>query len=149
MIDTKVENRLQQIARREGRSLLQYANEAFPWTTADEKAALAELGNLIGEERDAVGRLVELLARRGHTYPYLGSYPTTFTSVNFVSLEHLLPMLVDYEARSLGEMECDLPEMTDPEALAVVQEMVDMKQRHLELLKRMTACHPDNLSTVR
>jgi hypothetical protein len=149
MIDSKTDTLLQQIVRREGRSLLQYVSEAYPWITADEKVAVLQLEALIAEERDAIGRLIDLLARRNHTYPYLGSYPTAFTSINFVSLEHLLPMLVDYEARSLGELECDLAEITSPEALAIVQEMVDMKQRHLGLLKSLTTVHPETASTIK
>src|SRR5262249_33099617 len=94
-------------------------------------------------EREAIGRLIDLLARRSHSFPYLGSYPTSFTSINFVSLEHLLPMLVEYESRSLGELECDLAEITDTEALAEVQNTVDMKRFHLEIIKSMALASPN------
>jgi hypothetical protein len=149
MIDAKTENLLHKIVRREGRSFLQYVSEAFPWTTAEERAPLSQLQKLIAEEREATGRLMEFLARRSHTYPYLGSYPTGFTNFGYISLEHLLPMLVEYEGRSLGELECDLAEITDTEVLALVQDMVDMKRRHLDVLKKMAAAHPETQSTMR
>ena len=37
----------QDIVRRESRSLLQYVSEAFPWTTREERAALATLQEMI------------------------------------------------------------------------------------------------------
>jgi hypothetical protein len=149
MIDARTEKLLHEIVRREGRSLLQYVSEAFPWTTFEERDALTQLQKLTTEEREAIGRLMELVARRNHSYPYLGSYPTGFTNINYVSLEHLLPTLVRHEARSLGELECDLAKITDTEALAEVQELVDMKRRHLDALKKLAAAHPETLSTVR
>ena len=128
---------------------MQYVREAFPWITAEEKSALAQLQKLIGEEQGAIGRLVDLLVERNHLYPYMGSFPIAFTNINFVSLEHLLPMLVDYEARSLGELECDLAVITDVEALSRVQDLVDMKRRHLDALRDLAKTCPETFSTVR
>jgi hypothetical protein len=148
MIDAKMESLLRDIVRREGRSLLQYVEEAYPWASPDETAPLEQLRKLVANEREALGRLIDLLARRCHSYPYLGSYPNWFTTINFVSFDHLLPMLVDCEARSLGELECVLPEITDTEALAVVQGLVDMKRRHLDELKKMAMAHPETVSAA-
>jgi hypothetical protein len=146
MIDAKMESVLRDIVRREGRSLLQYVEEAYPWAGPDETAPLAQLRKLVADECEMIGRLIDLLARRCHSYPYLGSYPNWFTTINFISFDHLLPMLVDCEARSLGELECAIPEITDTEALGVVQELVDMKRRHLDLLKKMASAHPETVA---
>jgi len=149
MIDTTTESKLRNIVGRESRSLFQYVDEAYPWASAGEDGMLAQLHQMIADEREVCGRLVDLLARRCHSYPYLGSYPNWFTTINFVSLDHLLPLLVESEARSLGELECNLPEVTDAEALAVVQHLVDVKRSHLASLKSMTVAHPENAVTVR
>jgi hypothetical protein len=148
MIDTKTESVHRDIVRREGRSLLQYVEEAYPWVGPDEEAPLAQLRKLVAEEREVLGRLIDLLARRCHSYPYLGSYANWFTTINFISLDHLLPMLVDYEAKSLGELEFALPEITDTGALAAVQDLVDIKRRHLDLLKKMATAHPETVSAA-
>jgi len=149
MITPKMESLLRDIVRREGRSLLQYVEEAYPWVGPDETVPLAQLRKLVADEREVLGRLIDLLARRCRLYPYLGSYANWFTTINFISFDHLLPMLVDYEAQSLGELECALPDITDTEALAVVQDLVDMKRRHLDLLKKMATAHPETVPAAR
>jgi hypothetical protein len=49
VIDSHSQTLLQDILRRESRSLLLYVDEAFPWTTAMEEKALAALRQLIAE----------------------------------------------------------------------------------------------------
>jgi len=149
MIDAITESKLRSIVGREGRSLVQYVDEAYPWAAAGEDGVLAQLHRMIADEREICGRLVDMLARRCHSYPYLGSYPNWFTTINFISLDHLLPMLVEAEARSLGELECALPDITDAEAIAVVQELVDVKCGNLALLKSLAVAHPENASALR
>ena len=48
---------LERILRREGRSLLQYLSEAFPWTRTGTGENLANLQQVICEERDAIAAL--------------------------------------------------------------------------------------------
>jgi hypothetical protein len=128
---------LEAILRREGRSLLQYVSESFPWTNPDEQAALAQLQELVQEERKATGALLQLFARREHTVPYLGSFPESFTTINFVSLDHLLPLLVDAERQGLEQLQSDLAKLTDPQLRDQVSKMVEMKRRHLATLKTL------------
>jgi hypothetical protein len=140
---------LQELIRREGRSLLQYVSNAFPWITEQEQAALVQLQALVAEEREAAARLSRLLNRRRHIVPYLGAYPMAFTTINYVALEHLLPQLADYERRALADLENDLVRVTDPEARAEVQQIANMKRRHLQTLEQMAAAYPETFSTVR
>ena len=51
MIDARALALLQDVLRRESRSLLQYVREAFPWTTPEERELLAKLRQLTDEER--------------------------------------------------------------------------------------------------
>src|SRR5262249_29525890 len=50
VIDADSAALLQDIVRRERRSVLLYVSEAFPWTTAKDSAALAQLSGLIHAE---------------------------------------------------------------------------------------------------
>ena len=149
MIDARAQALLGDIVRRESRSILQYVNDSFPWTTQDEREALAQFQKLVEEERQGAGALVRLLARRGHVFPYIGPYPTEFTNINYVSLEHLLPMLVDAERRSLAGLERDLAAVDGAEARAQVEKIVAMKRRHAATLEAMAAAHPEKYSTIR
>jgi hypothetical protein len=149
VLDAATETLLTSIVRRESRSLLQYVHDAFPWTTQEEQQALVQLRALIAEEQDGVAALTQALGSRGHVYPYFGSYPMAFTTINYVSLEHLLPLLVDYERRSLHDLERDLSGLRDAQAQELVAQLVDMKRRHLKVLQDLAAAHPETASTIR
>src|SRR5260370_37450263 len=84
---------LQSIIARESRSLLQYVRESFPWTTMEEQHVLAALNQLTAEEQQAAAVLGRLLFRRRRQTPYVGPYPVAFTNINYLSLDHLLPLL--------------------------------------------------------
>ena len=149
MIDPQTQARLEAIVRRESRSLLQYVSESFPWVTPDEREALAQFKRLVDEERQGAGGLTRLLARRGHAFPYIGPYPMEYTTINYVSLEHLLPLLAGTERCSLAGLENDLAAIQDPEARAEVEKIVALKRRHAEILEAMAAAYPEKHSTIR
>ncbi len=97
MIDPKTEAILQSIVRRESRSLLSYIGDAFPWTTEAGSSSLIALASVVKAEGAAVNALGNFLVRQRLTPPPLGSYPASFTSLNFVALSFLLPRLIDEE----------------------------------------------------
>ena len=139
---------LQNAMRAESKSFLQYVSDAFPWTTPDELAALAKLQSLIAEEKEGAGAIAEFLTQNKQPLPYLGSYRMSFTTMNFVSLEHLLPILDKEERRAIAERERDLANLKDAEAQSVLRRVVDMKRRHLLLLQEASAAYPETHSTV-
>lgn len=130
---------LETAIRREGRSLLQYVSEAFPWTNSAGDPNTENVRELAREERDAVGALVKFLTRRRHTVPYLGPYPMAFTTMNFVSLEYLLPRLADDGRRAIAALERDRSALTDADARAEVEKFLEMKRRHLKALEALAA----------
>ncbi len=139
MMDGATEALLQRVLRREGLALLQYVREAFPWTRAGEDKALAELRDVIEEDRQALADLGRFLTRRRVPLPYIGSYPAEFTTVNFTSLDYLLPRLVEEQRREVGTLEAEVPAATDPEARAQLVRLLDLKRRHLGVLERLAA----------
>ena|SRR5207302_9769120 len=148
-MDAATQTIVENIIRRERRSVLQYVSEAFPWTAAGEQPALAQLQKLIGEENQAIGKLMQLCARQRHTLPYVGAFPMNFTTINFLSLEHILPLLVRYEAQAIADLERDLAAIGDGETRDQVRDILTMKQRHLAELSALAAAHPETYSTVR
>src|SRR5262249_48905304 len=141
MLDATTQTRLQAILRRESRSFLQYVSDAFPWTTLEEQSALAQLQALIAEERSATAGLAKFLTRHRIPVPYLGSYPVAFTTLNFISLDHLLPLLVDGERGAIADLERDLASFTDPACQQQIQKFLDMKCQHLKTLEGLAAAH--------
>jgi hypothetical protein len=134
---------LQNILRRESRSLLQYVQEAFPWTTVAAQPLLTELAVLGTEEAKLTTELATYLVRRLHgTLPHLGQFPQQFTSINYVGLDFLLPRLVHEQRHGIAELEKDLSKLTHPEARPLVETLLDIKRRHLKKLEERAAAVP-------
>ena len=53
---------LENLVRRESRSLLQYASDSFPWITAEEQEPLAQLQTMVSEEAQAAAGVAQFLA---------------------------------------------------------------------------------------
>ncbi len=141
MIDAKTQALLGDLVRREGRSLLQYVGDSFPWTTAADREALDRLRRLIGEEREATAALGKFLVRRRVPVPYLGAYPD-YTALNYIGLERLLPRLVAHQKDRITELERLLPEFADAESRAQAEKVLESKRRHLPLLEDLAAGRP-------
>lgn len=142
MIDAPTQAALVDIVRREGRSLLQYVRDAFPWTQPEEQAAVQQLQQLIADEQRALAGLIRFMQRRHLTPPPLGSYSMDFTNINFISLDNLLPRLVEQQRQATQALERDLARLSEPEAREQVQTILGMKQRHLHILEKMSANNP-------
>ena len=63
MIDARTVALVQDVLRREGRSLLQYVREAYPWATPRLRELLDKLKQLSDEERDGAAALSDFLRR--------------------------------------------------------------------------------------
>jgi rubrerythrin len=147
--DSSNQNALRDLVRRSSRSFLQYVSEAFPWTTPQELEALDQLQKLAAEERAATNALTEFLARRERVFPYVGPYPAEFTNSNYVSLEHLLPLLVEAQQQALRELDRDAPAVRAPEAQNLVRKLRESQERHLQSLKTLATTYPETASTLR
>ncbi len=128
---------LEAVVRREGRSLLQYLSDAYPWTNSAGDTTPDKVRELAREERDALAGLTKFLARRRHAVPYLGAFPMAFTTMNFVSLDYLLPRLVEDGRRALDALQRDHAALTDADARAELDKFLDLKRRHVKALEAL------------
>ncbi len=139
MIDAQTYSLLADIARRESRTLLQYVHDSFPWTTPEEKDRVAQIQTLIEEEKQGLTDLMRFILGQHQPLPYIGSYPTSFTGLSFVSLDHLIPLLATHEREDYHRLEREVGALSSPEAKEVVQKILDRKRRHLEILQSLAA----------
>jgi hypothetical protein len=137
VIDRDTYRYLQDVIRREGRSFLQYAGESFPWSTSEEKFKAAQLKQIVFEERDGAAALSRYLVKHRLTPPYLGAYPSYFTSYNYLSLDRLLPLLVEHQKLGVAGLEADLTALNDGDTRKQVEAIVAMKKRHLQVLEAL------------
>jgi hypothetical protein len=119
---------------RDGRSLLQYVGDAFPYAPHLAEPGVHRLTALAKEQQTAVGRLIRFLQRHHATPPWLGSFPSEFTSANFVALAHLLPALQKDEQRGIAELERSLATLPAGEVHDLLADYLQMKRRALETL---------------
>jgi len=141
-MDPQTYSLIADIIRRESRSLLQYVGESYPTITPDQQDTWSQIRKMIDEELQGVADLMRLLQRRHEPPPYIGSYPSSFTSLSFVSLDHLIRLLVTHEGEDLGRLEREIGVIADPEADELVQNIIETKRRHLETLRSLAAKNP-------
>ncbi len=134
--------RLEAAIRREGRSLLQYVSAAYPWTQSAGDTTPDQVRTLTGEECDALAVLTKYLARQRHAVPHLGAFPMAFTSMNYVSLDYLLPRLTEEGRRAIAALERDRAALADAGAKAELDRLLDLKRRHLKALEALLLPSP-------
>ncbi len=139
---------IQEMIRREGRSFLQYVGDTFPWVAAEDRAAFGQLQQMIAEQRRGIGDLMRFLGRQRADVPYLGSYPQSFTSWNFVSVKALVPRLVADVRRGIDALTQDTARISDPEALTLVESYLTMKRKHLQTLEAMPVHSPQPVAVA-
>jgi hypothetical protein len=142
VIEAQVLAILQEIVRRESRSLLQYIHDSYPWTPSGERTALDHIRALAKEQRESAAALAQWLARNRHFMPYLGSYPSGFTTINFVALDYIIPKLVADERQGLAHIDADLGVITDPGARPLVEALAAKKRAHIKILEELAAAIP-------
>lgn len=139
---------LEQIIDRESRSLVHYVAEAFPWATSAESAALAEFDQVAASEREQTAALARHLFQRHRRTVKPGPFPQAFTTINFVSLEYLLPRLVTAEQAAIAQLENDLTQLADAADRAAAAQLLATKQQNLKRLESLASAHPLTHSTV-
>jgi hypothetical protein len=130
-MDERTAELLQRVLRRTGRSLLQYVAEAEPWVPGSDRATLDRLLTMVAEERDALAELTAFLRKQRVSPPYLGPYPEYFTTLNYLSLDRLVKLLVDHERQAVADLQAALSRTEGHEARHQVGRLLELKRRHL------------------
>jgi hypothetical protein len=137
-MDAQSQAILSDLFRKTSRSLLQYVRDSFPWTTPGDDEGLKRLHDLAAEEETQLAALGRFFTHNHRALPYPGSYPSSFTTINFISLEYLRKLLVDYQRQAIADVEAKLPLVHDPEARAQIQALLKLKRAHLTALEHLT-----------
>jgi len=135
VMDLRSQAVLQQAFRRECLSLMRYVGEAYPWTAAEGGAALTRLRDIEAEDRSAAAALGRFLFRRHIPPTVSNTFPVSFTTANFLSLQYLLPRLIVGQRREVAELERDAAAVADPDAKAELQMLLTVKRMHLSELE--------------
>ncbi len=120
-------------------SLLQYFGQAVPWTTRESTGTIDKILALAKEERDETAQLTRWLQKRHVRLAAGASFPSHFTTMNFVSVDYLLPKLIAECTKEIADIERLLDQMDDEEIRRLASRYLDMKRRHLQTLQSLTA----------
>jgi hypothetical protein len=137
VIDATTQAILQDIFRRENRSLLQYLAASFPWTTPERQAVVSHLQTWAAQEQDIVAGIAGYLQRNQAELPYLGAFPMDFTTINFIGLDYAVPRIIEAEKRDLADLQRDLHTLADPTGRDLVEELVAVKEQYLKELQEL------------
>lgn len=121
-----------------GRSLLQYADESWPWTASNEAETQAVLHRLATLQRQAVEALVELLDLRDWTIDF-GTYPTDYTDLQYLSLDYFLSRIAAGEKSVVADLDEAVHAcVDDPAAVEVLKEVLTTERKIVERLDSVT-----------
>jgi hypothetical protein len=118
-------------------SLLQYVSESSPFSGDAAHVDVDRVKAAAREERDEVVRLTRLLQKRHERLAKTGSYPSHFTTMNFVTLDYLRPKLIAETEREIASIAGKLDSAGDEEIRQLAENYLAMKRRHLEMLQTM------------
>jgi hypothetical protein len=137
VIDPQSRAVLQNLILRESHSLLHYICESFPWMSPGEREIFDRLQEVNKDEMEATAVLARFLFKHRIVPAALGSYPMSFTNINYTALDHLLPLVIDDHNGRVVEVQKDLSKIQDAEARQQVEQFLQVKQSHLQALEAM------------
>jgi hypothetical protein len=122
-----------------GRSLLQYADESWPWARTNEAAAEKTVRDAAARQREHVGRLADLLADRNWPIDF-GNFPTDYTDLHFLSLDFFLPRLAEAQDDDVAELDEAVHSCADdPEAVELLKDVLAGEREIAASLKTLAA----------
>ena len=118
-------------------SLLQYVSESSPFSADAAHADVDGVKAAAREERDEAVRLTRFLQKKHERLAKSVSFPSDFTTMNFVTLEYLVPKLIAEHEREIAAVAPRIDQAGDEEIRALAENHLAMKRRRLETLKRL------------
>ncbi len=140
MIDPSTIAILQKQIRRTGRSLLQYSCESFPYAGNSKDEEIVNLfHSMMAEENEAAGLLSAFLLKNYSGPPHLGAYPMFFTTLNYLALERLIPLIIEDHEKDIQSLKEDIAKVQDLQARNLLQQLLESKEKHVATLRELQA----------
>ncbi|MBX9680216.1 MAG: hypothetical protein K2X38_15760 [Gemmataceae bacterium] len=133
-MDASKQQLLRSLVRKEGRSLLQYVAESFPWTKPEDQGLVRRVLALAHVEGALLARLIRLLLKLRIGAPPLGAYPQSFTTINFMALDFLLPLLREDQKTRIADIEMLITQFPEGDVRSLLLELSHEKRKHLDFM---------------
>ncbi len=117
------------------RSLPTYLASAQPWIADNEQNVMTMLRHIAESQESMVERLGTMVVEEGGV-PTIGEFPMMFTDMHDLSMDYLLPRLVEWiESDVVTIRECVGQLNGAPSAKAIAEEALGAAQAHLDSLR--------------
>ena len=119
-------------------SLVSYLRFARPWVDADAQSLKTTIKDIAKQHRKHVMRIGKLLlSRYGHVESR--TFPIAFGSLNDLSIEFLLPLVIEDERQIIRLVETSADALqSDAEVFGLMVDVLATETRHIELLQTAT-----------
>lgn len=142
MPDSQINDVLNDLLVQIHRSLVQYVHEAWPWKHNGDEAVLAVINELAKAQQEDSRSLFQFLLDRDER-PDLGVYPTDYTSLHFVSLDYLYPLIVEGQKELVEQIEAAVPVCgCDPSVCGLIERIAASQREGLAKLQNVTPPSP-------
>ena len=119
------------------RSLPTYLASARPWIAENEQEAITVLRHIAESQESIVERLGTMVVEEGGI-PSIGEYPMMFTDMHDLSMDYILPRLVEWiDADIVTIRQCVSDLNGAPAAKAIAEEALGAAQAHLDSLQEL------------
>ena len=140
MIDNQKNAELGQLLIDLARCLLQYVGECWPWT-GDHDLAQRTIEELVSRQKEKIGCLAALLNQRRQLVDF-GAYPTEFTDLHYLALDHLLQRIIEDEESLIGVLQQAVGDCAeDVEVARLLDQISAGERKNLEQLHEIQARH--------
>ena len=116
------------------RSLLQYLDEANPWTDAAHADAKATLDRLAAGQRQSAAELADLLAER-HLLPGASTFPSEFARWHYLALTFVMDRLLANQIGVVAAADGAVLACGQDPAAKLVQQVRVREAEHLDELR--------------
>jgi hypothetical protein len=119
-----------------GRSLLQYIDEADPWTDANHAGAKATLDRLAAAQRDSFTEIGDVLLA-AHPLPELDAYPSEFASLHYLALDFLIGRIIADQLNIVATADAAITACGLNKAARLLERVRDREAAHYDELRRL------------
>jgi len=119
-----------------GRSLLQYLDEADPWTDAAHADAKTTLDRLAAGQQDSCREVSDLLLEL-HEPADFGTYPSEFASLHYLALDFLMSRMVADQLGVVAAADAAIAAYGRGAGLRTLNRVWEREAGHFEELRRL------------
>lgn len=120
-----------------GRSLLQYIDEAGPWTDAAHEGARVTVDRLAAGQRESFAAVGDLILGRD-SLPELDAYPSEFAALHYLALDFLIGRLIADQLGIVATADAVLAACGRGPAREALERIRTREAGHYDELRRLT-----------